>query len=101
MTGRREASAVDTTFNFPGSIAVVTGASSSLGRRIALDLAARGATVIGIARREALLLRVVAEMRCSSRASGHFFWDICDTNNIASGLVCLKTVAAPIGRLAR
>ena len=32
--------------------AVVTGASSGLGRRIALDLAAAGAEVIGIARRE-------------------------------------------------
>jgi NADP-dependent 3-hydroxy acid dehydrogenase YdfG len=61
-----EASAVETTFNFPGSIAVVTGASSGLGRRMALDIAARGATVIGIARREELLQRVAAEMRRSS-----------------------------------
>src|SRR5437764_8367682 len=33
-------------------MAVVTGASSGLGRRIALDLAAAGAHVIGVARRE-------------------------------------------------
>jgi NADP-dependent 3-hydroxy acid dehydrogenase YdfG len=52
---------VETTFNLPGSIAVVTGATSELGRRIALDLAARGATVIGIARREELLQEVAAE----------------------------------------
>jgi NADP-dependent 3-hydroxy acid dehydrogenase YdfG len=52
---------METTFNFPGSIAVVTGASSGLGRRIAVDLAARGATVVGIARREELLQEVAAE----------------------------------------
>ena len=38
--------------NFHGQVAVVTGASSGLGRRIALDLAEAGARVIGVARRE-------------------------------------------------
>jgi short-subunit dehydrogenase len=36
---------------FDGQVAVVTGASSGIGRRIALDLDARGAKVFGIARR--------------------------------------------------
>jgi len=35
---------------YDGEIAVVTGASSGLGRRMALDLADRGATVVGVAR---------------------------------------------------
>jgi NAD(P)-dependent dehydrogenase (short-subunit alcohol dehydrogenase family) len=37
--------------DFHGQVAVVTGASSGIGRRIALDLAERGAKVFGIARR--------------------------------------------------
>ena len=38
--------------DYRGQVAVVTGASSGLGRRIALDLAEAGARVIGVARRE-------------------------------------------------
>ena len=38
--------------DFRDQVAVVTGASSGLGRRLALDLAAAGARVVGIARRE-------------------------------------------------
>lgn len=44
-------------------IAVVTGASSGLGRRLALDLAAHGATVIAVARREDRL----RELGCAYR----------------------------------
>jgi len=40
---------------YDGRVAVVSGASSGLGRRLALDLAARGAVVTAVARREALL----------------------------------------------
>lgn len=38
--------------DFGGKVAVVAGASSGLGRRLALDMAERGAQVIGIARRQ-------------------------------------------------
>lgn len=38
------------TQRYDGQVAVVTGASSGLGRRLALDLAARGAKVVGIGR---------------------------------------------------
>jgi NAD(P)-dependent dehydrogenase (short-subunit alcohol dehydrogenase family) len=37
--------------DFQDQVAVVTGASSGLGRRLALDLAAAGASVVGVARR--------------------------------------------------
>jgi len=51
---------------FDGRIAVVTGASSGIGRRLALDLAERGATVVGLARRQDLLAEVEGLLRSSS-----------------------------------
>ena len=44
-----------------GSVALVTGASSGIGAAIARDLAARGATVVGVARRAAELEAVIAD----------------------------------------
>lgn len=49
--------------DYRGQIAVVTGASSGLGRRLALDLAGHGATVIAVARREDRL----KELGCAYR----------------------------------
>jgi short-subunit dehydrogenase len=57
-------------------VAVVTGASSGIGRRLALDLSRRGATVIALARRAALLDEVCAEMRPSSPLSESFACDV-------------------------
>jgi uncharacterized protein len=90
---------VETTFNFPGSIAVVTGASSGLGRRMALDVAARGATVIGIARREALLQEVATEMRRSSPTSDFVACDVSDTDRYASVLSDLEAAHGRIDLL--
>lgn len=46
-----------------GKVALVTGASSGIGRAVALDLARRGATVVVTARREAELEATAAECR--------------------------------------
>ena len=87
---------METAFNLPDSIAVVTGASSGLGRRMALDIATRGATVIGIARREEVLQQVAAEMRRSSPTSGYVACDVSDTDRCASVLSVARL--APVAR---
>ena len=48
---------------FQGKTAIVTGASSGIGRAIALTLARQGAAVALHARREALLREVADEIR--------------------------------------
>ena len=52
-----------------GQVAVVTGASSGLGRQLALDLARAGAVVTGVARRRDLLETLGDEMRRTSPES--------------------------------
>jgi short-subunit dehydrogenase len=65
---------------YDGEIAVVTGASSGIGRRIARDLAARGAVVVGLARREQLLDELRSELQRSSPASDTAVCDVGDTD---------------------
>src|SRR5262249_6207296 len=49
--------------DYRGRVAIVTGASSGIGRQLALDLASRGASVVISARRRALLDQVADECR--------------------------------------
>ena len=68
-------------FGYRGAVAVVTGASSGLGRRMAIDLAARGAAVIAVARREERLAEVTAltaAASATSTASHHVACDVAD-----------------------
>lgn len=64
---------------YDGEIAVVTGASSGLGRHIAIELAERGATVFGIARRKGLLDELATELRARTSSSRTFVCDVGDT----------------------
>lgn len=77
-----------TPFLIEGSICVVTGASSGLGRRFCLDLAEGGATVVGIARRSDLLKSLEAEMRESrpTSASSTIRCDVSDTDSFISAI---------------
>jgi uncharacterized protein len=65
---------------YDGAVAVVTGASSGIGRRLALDLATRGAIVVGLARRADLLAEVGEQLRSRTEASSTVVCDVGDTD---------------------
>ena len=60
-----------TAMDIQGSICVVTGASSGLGRQTAIDLAKDGATVCVVARREELLQELIAELSGAHSGGPH------------------------------
>jgi len=69
-----------------GKIAVVTGASSGIGRDTAMALARAGATVVATARREKRLVELVEELREYAPDSCHIVGDI-GARDFAEGLV--------------
>jgi short-subunit dehydrogenase len=75
---------------YDGQVAVVTGASSGIGRRIARDLAARGAIAIWLARRADLLQDLRDELRQQSSASDTVVCDVADTDQFKARLADLE-----------
>lgn len=71
---------------YDGEVAVVTGASSGLGRRLAVELAARGATVVGIARRQELLDQLAVELRTRTPGSRTVACDVGDADAYQAAL---------------
>jgi short-subunit dehydrogenase len=71
---------------YDDQVAVVTGASSGIGRRAALDLARRGATVVGVARRAPLLSELQREMREHSPKCETIVCDVADTDRLVAEL---------------
>lgn len=69
-----------------GSIAVVTGASSGIGRRLALDLAGRGATVVGLARRQDWLAETEKLLQAATPSSSTRVCDVGDTPALQAAL---------------
>jgi short-subunit dehydrogenase len=83
-------------WDYRAKVAVVTGASAGLGRRLALDLASAGAVVVGVARREPRLRALVDEMRRHSPESSY---RVCDLSDATSFVGLLEQVEAEHSRI--
>jgi NAD(P)-dependent dehydrogenase (short-subunit alcohol dehydrogenase family) len=81
---------------FDGRVAVVTGASSGIGRAVALTLAGRGATVVGLARRQDLLEELEPEL---VRRTPDSTIAVCDVGHTDQYRQALARVEADHGRL--
>ncbi|MHB8220376.1 MAG: SDR family NAD(P)-dependent oxidoreductase [Acidimicrobiales bacterium] len=77
-------------------VAVVTGASAGLGRRMASDLARGGTRVVGVARREDRLRALADEMHQSSPASDY---RVCDLSDVTAFTELLEHVEEEFGRI--
>lgn len=91
MSRRRE-----TATRRDGAIAVVTGASSGIGRRLALDLADAGAVVVGVARREVLLAELEGQLTSVTPKSST---RVCDVGDADAYVALLADVEREHGRI--
>jgi NAD(P)-dependent dehydrogenase (short-subunit alcohol dehydrogenase family) len=82
--------------NFHNQIVWITGASSGLGRAMALEFALQGASVAVTARRMDLLEELVAEINSGSGKAKAFFCDVMNTTSIED---CVNNIIAHFGKL--
>jgi short-subunit dehydrogenase len=75
---------------FDGKVAVVTGASSGIGRSLALALADRGAVVVGLARRRDLLEELRPQLARRAAGSSTEVCDVADADGYRQLLARLE-----------
>lgn len=83
-------------FDLSGRVAVVTGASSGLGRRFALVLAANGAKVACLARRKARLDELVREIEASGGTALAIEADVTDTDAMTRAFDTVERQLGPV-----
>ncbi len=79
-------------FDYQSKVAMVTGASSGIGKAIALDLAKRGTTVVAVARRKELLEEVAEACRQTAPESSAAVVDVADRAAVEQ--LCKETLAS-------
>ena len=80
---------------FTGRAAVITGASSGIGRALAVGLAARGARVGAVARRTELLNDLAREVRAAGGTIATAPADVTDRAGLAAAIRTLEAVHGP------
>ena len=81
------------------SVTIVTGASSGLGRCIAMSLAARGASVVVVARRRELLDALVREIEAAGGRARAITCDVTDREQVSRAVASVESTDGPIERL--
>lgn len=81
---------------FKGQIVLITGASSGIGKRLAIDFAGRGAVVIGCGRSIPRLKAVLKEVRLTSPASAMMACDVSDAEQV-QGMI--EKILSDFGRV--
>ncbi len=82
--------------NFTNQVVLITGASSGIGRRLAIDLAAREAVVVGCGRSEERLKETLTMMQRTSAMSSVF---VCDVGDRAQVHAMVSKVLTQFGKI--
>jgi short-subunit dehydrogenase len=85
--------------HYTNKVAVVTGASAGLGAQLCRDLAAAGATVVGLARNAERLAALETELVAHSPRSTTMVCDVADTDALRAALARVADDLGPIDLL--